>query len=65
VINCCDKTPAADTFICCGSHDFRVARFTLKNAIFGTFWKALVDDGILQLWPFGSFYGHLVYFTAI
>jgi hypothetical protein len=43
----------------------QIVWFKTKNTNLGLFWRALEGKILDILWPFGIFYGHLVYFMAI
>jgi hypothetical protein len=43
----------------------QMAYFQTKNPNLGKFWRDLQWNILAFLWPFGIFYGHLVYFVAV
>jgi hypothetical protein len=43
----------------------QMAYFQTQNTNLGKFWRVLQWKMFVYLWPFGIFYGHLVYFMVI
>jgi hypothetical protein len=48
-----------------GNQGCQIAYFQTKNPDFGKFWRVLQWKILVYFWPFGPFYGYLVYFMVI